>query len=294
MIMIFILFVFANRLEADSIPTLRVVYDQVGRPLVQVDIGETYSNLFLLDTAANRPIIPTKSLVNSGQQVLKKAYLKHASSSGKMKTPVAWVPDLRLSGLSRGAFYSGVNRNNTTPQGLIGMDFLKGYVVRFSPEKSQLVLYPSNKAFSGAEWLSVDGTYTPSRTIMIETSYRGVQLDVLFATGNSRSVLSWEAYNEIKEATDHRLVGDDVCVREVCPQGLFENLKNAKTVTLKDFKIETFELGDIDVVYKHLSTTDYLGYREARLLILGADILRKIDFAIDTRNSDILLNTSAN
>ncbi|MEM9898416.1 MAG: aspartyl protease family protein, partial [Pseudomonadota bacterium] len=260
-----------------------------GRPTIEIFVEGRGPFNFIVDTAATQ----------SGVFDNLREQLSLASSTERLAnvfgiTGTETRPTLTLENVAFGTglldldavLFDDWRGSDTTPQGIIGLDLLRTYIVIFDQEKEQLLLYDHQNApdFDADEWQTTpiieDGfgvTNTPLYTV--RSNIRQDRFRMLLDTGADVSLGNFALLG--------RVVRDDIIVRlGVSPTRISDVFGDSTAIYQLSY--EGLRSGDIvwgDGIMYSLEAQIFkdLGYNRRSFAIGGYDLLGRNTIAFDFR-----------
>lgn len=260
-----------------------------GRPTIEVFVDGQGPFDFIVDTAATQ----------SGVFDNLREQLSLASSTDRLAnvfgiTGTETRPTLTLENVAFGpglldleaVLFDDWRGSDTTPQGIIGLDLLRTYIVVFDQEKEQLLLYDHENApdFDTDDWRwtpiiedGFDVTDTPLYTV--QSNIRRDRFRMLLDTGADVSLGNFALLG--------RVVRDDLIIRlGVSPTRLSDVFGDSTAIY--ELAYEGLRSGDIvwgDGTMYSLNAQIFedLGYNRRPFAIAGYDLLGRNTVAFDFR-----------
>jgi len=262
---------------------LPIKLDEYGRITVPVTLeGREQEQYFLLDTAARRSLLLNRDSDTPGVKLYQKGTIRHYSSQGLLRLPAAtissWLVGDRVVKNSIIGLYSDV----AGAAGMVGNNVFLGRILHWKPTTDHLNVYTNTMPISGAGWHNVGGKPNRYFSMLLTTEYHGMEIAVLVATGASRTLLSSDAARKLFPASQ-AWSENNVDYKSI-ERGLGSERKNFRALTLHDFKIGKWDVGDIEVLSASFDTREITGFMNAPVLILGSDILLQHEVAFDFRD----------
>jgi hypothetical protein len=262
---------------------LPVTLDAHGRMTVPIEIyGRMKTRQFLFDSAAQRTLILNKDSGAMGIKPIKRGTLNHRSSGGLVRLPAARFDAFLLGDRIVEDAIVGFYPDWASSDGLLGNDVFHARILHWQPNKAMLNVYPNAGPISTSEWHNIGGKANRYFGMILTTQYRGIEIDILVATGASHTVIHNDTYHKL--FADHGRAGEEERERREYVQAIDPTKREAPVVTLPGFSIGAWTLGDIQVLEHYLPVQEISGYMNADVMILGADILSKTEVAFDFRD----------
>lgn len=281
----------APRAMASNIP---FTLTEDGYITVPLEIGGVEAPCFILDTATRRFGVTNQMADRHWAERVFEGTLNHVSSGGKLRLPLAKLHRIRFGDHEIETGYAAIFPDRAEAGviscGLVGFDAYHGYVMRLNGPEKRLELTAHSGNFARAGWRLITAEPNSQGALMIDTSYNGEQVTVMLATGLKHSMMDF--------ATARRLMPEHFKTDPNNPRnvlvtsphdtiasniGLIARERTYETLMLTDFHVNGWALGDVEVAVAPLPVRDQTGYMDAPLIMLGADILKHKDFALDTR-----------
>lgn len=289
-ILLFLVAICLNSFSIQAEQTVAFKRDAQGRILVPVTIDENSSDYLQLDTAAGRTAI---SEVKRHPYHVKPydGHIRHMASNGFAKVSVGTMENLAVAGINikrhivavYPADYKSVQENDAPVAGVVGFDVFRGQLLQINGEAGHIA-YAANSGFlDQGEWGVIPGYPNTNASILTKTSYKGVELTVLFATGYSRSALNLAAFAELYPNQKHRVLPRKITYR----RGMENRVRAGGAVTLAGLDIGGWQLDDLEVAVINVPSIRIAGEDNVPLLILGADVLTRSNLVFDYRDFQV-------
>lgn len=261
---------------------LPVELDEYGRMTVPIMLGEgAEERRFLFDTAARRSLLLNQDSNQVGLKRYEKGTIRHFSSAGLVRLPVARFEAWQLGDRVLKNSIVGFYPDSASGEGLLGNGAFWGRIVHWVPGASELRVYPNASKVSNAAWHNLGGKPNRHYGMLLRTEYRGIEIDILVATGASRTLLSSDSAQLLLPDYDWRSAKK----RHVsAARGLGFDSKDYTVLRLPEFSIGKWDLGTLNVGLARFDLQETTGFRNANLLVLGADMLTKHEVAYDFRD----------
>lgn len=257
--------------------------DAHGRPLVAASLGTGAEARLLLDTAARRTGLTNGLAAQAGAVARNRSRIHHFSSQGILSLPLAKLDKMTIFGKQVIRNTIALYPDNAPLQGIVGFDTLRGQVFRIEPENRIVHIAPHAGDIADAGWSMIEGRSNRYMGIVLTAQYQGEEIDVLLATGSSHTVLDRRVAKKLFPKKDFSVFFG---ITEVY-QGLAPKALNLDIITLENFAIGPWHLGDLDVAVARLPVKQTIGVAKANLLMLGADVLMQQPLAFDFRNQSL-------
>ena len=271
--------------SAKATEILPVKLDKHGRMLVPVEIyGRMQVRDFLFDTAARYPLFLNKDSKAMGIRAIEKGTLNHMSSAGLLRVPVAHVEAYLLGDRMIEEAVVGFFPDWAGADGLMGNDAFHGYVVHWQPADGHLRVYPNLAPISNNSWMHLGGRAGKSFNLIVTTEYEGKEIDVVIATGVSRSIIDQTIVNELipdfwKPGTLDEDRDLEPLVRALSPEA-----ENYTPVPMPGFAIGAWRIENFRPLAGYVDRVELTGYMNSRVIVLGADVLSRQELAFDFRD----------
>lgn len=280
----------ATRVTAAEI--LPVKLDQYGRMLVPVEIyGRMQVRHFLFDTSARYPLLLNRDNGAMGIKLIKKGTLNHVSTMGLIRLPVAHIEAYMLGNRMVENAVVGFFPDWAAADGLMGNDAFHGRIVHWVPEDRQLRIYPNLAPISDDRWQHLGGRAGKSFSLIVTTEYRGKELDVVIATGLSRSIIDTSIVGELSLSFGATGALDEDRIRETGMRGLNPDAEEGIPVSVPGFAIGDWWIGDFVPLASYVDRVEMTGFMNSRVILLGADVLSRQEVAFDFRDFHLWVKT---
>jgi len=263
--------------------------DEFGRILVPVELGDDQNHMFMLDTAARRFGVTAVLVGQGGVKLFKGSHIRHVSSSGTLQLPLAKVSRMSFGKNTRTELLAGLFSSSYIAEGLLGFDAYHGYLLHVMPVDRRMVLHANSGEIARAGWRLIEGSPNSSGGLLVNAEIRDTKVRVLLASGLSRSILSISAARVIfPERFKKGVLIQEKGEREInVAMGFTARKYLLKTLVLKGFKIQDWDLGDLVVGVKALPTGNGENTHAIPFMMLGADVLATHEYVLDTRGHQL-------
>lgn len=269
--------------DASTIPFKRDAY---GRMLVPVTVDGITHDCFLFDTAARRFAIAFKEEDLNSIVVEDRSSMNFMSSSGFLRLPLAQVSSLAVGRKELGKTYVARFPKGDTACGVAGFDAYNGFVMQVDPAQSVIRQLPHSGDLAAANWQFIDGSFNRFGGMLLKTTYRGQEITVMLASGLSASLMDYKTAklmfpDKFRKGPGYTL--DGKWEAQFLSRGIVGGPKQFESLTLKDFDIQGWKLGDIKVAVTRLNDERGISSKSDAFIMIGADVLAARPYAIDTR-----------
>lgn len=279
--MLFVAFVASSAVHAAEKHKLKL--DDYGRPLLPVYFSDGSRSLMLLDTSARRTGLKNKLAKKHAAQVHDFSSIRHFSAAGLTERPYATLYDLSLFGRKIEKNTIALYADNAMHDGLVGFDIYSWHILRFHAKDQAIELHANTGDVGRAGWQVIAGRYNRHLGIMLTTTYKGLEFEVLLATGTSRSLIDGNAARKLVKAGLVKKPDGG----ETAAMGIDARPRGLTYTVLSDFRIGPWNLGDLPVLVTNLPSRDATGYENSNFIMIGADVLMKQDIALDFRDFQV-------
>jgi len=255
-------------------------YDAEHRIMLPVLIPDRKPALYLLDTASRFVGMTNSEVARLGLSILAQASIREFASTSQLKLPVTSVHTMTLGTLPLDNQWVAVFPNAGGPSGALGYRVYANRLIHIDPKHRNLGFYSNDGRFSQNGWKLVTGRANRYGAIVLETKIRGVPFDIVIASGNSRSLIDWQA----AEALFPDLYKHPPARTVSVTAGLINEVRHVQAKTLHNVHIGSWTLGDLEVGITRLPVRQVTGYMNANLLMLGADALTREEIVLDFRH----------
>jgi len=263
--------------------TLPVTLDDYGRITMPIVLdGRTSTQHFLFDTAARRSLVLNRDSNAAGIRRYENGTIRHFSAEGLLRLPAATISSWKVGGRTVQNSIIGFYSDNAELAGLVGNNVFLGRILHWRLGSGLLNVYANTAALSDASWHNIGGRPNRHFSMLLTTEYRGVEITVLVATGASRTMLDSDTLYKLFPNSEV-WSPNNVDYKSV-EFGLGSQRKNFRAFKLPDFKIGSWDLGEVEVLSANFDTKEITGFMNAPVMILGADILLKHEVAFDFRD----------
>jgi hypothetical protein len=263
--------------------------DTEGRIVVPLEIGGVENPCFILDTATRRFGLSNQMADRHWAERVFKGSINHISSGGAVRLPLAKLHRIRFGDHEIETGYAAIYPDRTAGGpvkcGMLGFDAYHGYVMRLEGPARRINLSANPGALARAGWRIITAEYNNQGALMIDTEYRGQTLTVMLATGLSHTMIDYAAAKLLfpEDFDGSPTARSKPHGTTLARMGFIAPEREYDTLMLPDLAVNGWPLGDVEAVVAHLPVRDQTGYMNAALLMIGADILARQDFALDTR-----------
>ena len=253
------------------------------RPLVEVSFQNGSTHMLLLDTAARRTALKNQLTTELNADMRSRSTIRHYSAAGVVALPLASLAELRVFGKSVERNVVALYPDYSPADGLIGFDTLRGQVFRFNPAAGKVDAWSHSGHLADDGWTMLQGRTNRVWDIVLESQINGHDFDILVVTGSSHTLIDLDAARKIFPNKNFRLFFGTWNVH----RGLNAKPLNLDTITLKDFSIGPWQLGDLEVGATRLRVDEASGLKGKNVMILGSDVLMRAPIALDFRNQSV-------
>ncbi len=263
--------------------------DRDGHIILPLEVGGVEAPCFILDTATRRFGVTNQMADRLWAERVYRGSITHVSAGGSVRLPLAKLHRIHFGDheieTGYAAIYPDTLPGTDSGCGLLGFDAYHGYVMRLEGPARRVTLTAHSGNLARAGWRLIAAEYNSQGALLIDTEYRGQTITVMLATGLTRTMLDRTAAHllfpeRLKGDTVPTLKAHDVATARI---GLLAPEKAYDTLLLPDLAVAGWQLGEVEALIAPLQVREQTGYRNAALLMLGADILAHKDFALDTR-----------
>lgn len=262
---------------AAAVPSLKV--DEVGRLLIDVDVGGHGTYAFLLDTGADRTVIfrTLTALADLDAIPFKSKRVRTATGTREMQLyALEYIHALgRRLPIGETVVFPDAGRRGTF--GILGVDLMRGRTLQVLGADARLL--DEAPLYDGEGWLTVQGRPVGRGSLAVMVKVGDLEIPAFVDTGAATSVMNRPAMDAIEEAAASALPMTRTTVTAA------GGVMVAHRVTLPSLAIGAWERGGQTVVTAQLPVFTFWGAREVPAMILGADILfSAAGVAIDFQN----------
>lgn len=271
--------------EQRSAQEFRYEYDEYNRILLPIEFADGQVSGYLFDTAARFFGVTNAEQARRRMLVYDSASIHVFTSRGNLRLPVATFTGAQFGQAELGKRYVAVFPDGAQIQGYVGNRFFRNYLVHIQPTSKKIELHPNSSDFSSGRWSIISGRRNKFGAILIDAESSGEPLDVLLATGNSRTLIDWHAARRLFPGLETGLMPKTFEVTT----GIDDQPMQLASVQLPPVDLGGWFLEGVEVGVAHLPVRDATGYMNSNLLVLGADILSQQEMVIDFRYSQLWL-----
>lgn len=257
--------------------------DENGRILVPVTFNGNKSFDYLLATTNRRIGMRADDLDAMGVKPYYRTTIREYSPYGMIRLPAAAMPDMLIGEQLITDRYVVIYPEKAPIRGVIGFDLFGQGLIHIEPDRSVINVYANAVKVAGEEWGLLTGVPNHYGGIVIQTVYRGVELNVVVDSSISKSMMTPQVARKI--IPNYNAVKHVEFAFTAMGMNTFEKALNS--VILKDFKLDGWSLGDVEVVVGQVNAAEATNSDNPNVLILGADFMRKHEFALDYRDFQI-------
>ena len=268
-------------------------YKTVNHGLITIDeIGANGTPLtFVLDTGATKSAIfaSTAAQLNA-RAVLNERTFVHGMTGGgshrivemeTFKLGAREYDNLSFVLLENRDYFTAMNSNEVSYDGLLGMDILSDYVIYISRKTAQLKLIPNDLTLDvPMRWHRVDLIENPKinqhKLHFLETRINGKLIPALLDTGAEYSIMNWHSasYPEMKRRRKRLKEDWDI-------QGAVGEFSPKIRIRVSQIRSGQKRWFNKDFIVMDLDSLDVLGMRDEPYAIAGANLFAGETMVID-------------
>ncbi|MEE8307541.1 MAG: retroviral-like aspartic protease family protein [Gammaproteobacteria bacterium] len=295
--MVFILCGCASTFDQDNalaIAPYHILID--GRIVVEARVNDQGPFRFALDTGSSISVVFDELRNKLELEVVPGQWVTIHGAVASGKFPLLSVSRLQVGreiwADPRIASLPGETAAGATIDGLLGIDFLRGYAIGFSTKERIVRLYPpdlvSNRSYRG--WAivplkPVNVTESGAALYFFEIEIDGQKVPALFDLGAGLNMINWPAarllrFEPVGRREDELLSG----ALESTPVVAKINAKDVKTASIR-WRDEEFLVADLEIF-------TMLPQGDSPLVILGSGLFNQRDFVIDFVRNRLLVKVA--
>ncbi|HXI88115.1 MAG TPA: aspartyl protease family protein [Parvularculaceae bacterium] len=280
----------AKLCAAEPIATLPYRIDYDGAIVVDATINGKGPYDFMIDTGATLTFVFENAAADQNFQPTGGAQIRVLGLVRTGLLPPYRLGDIALGGAILpdhvGVIVPDWSNAMRTPQGVIGLDFLKKYAVYFNHDQSTMSIYPAGGLPAALrEQLKTVDLYgddfkSASQMLYVTDASAGAQnLKLILDLGASTTLVNYAVIEKLYEGTITFSPGGSRIDARI--NDIFGDKKNAKALRLRTIRAGRARWRDRIVLVYDPPIFNALGVRSRPYGLLGADLLIDRDFALD-------------
>lgn len=288
-------------LEGEASLSFPVKYDNAGRLLIDVQTSSGHSLEMMLSSLFREARFPSATLAEMEAE-------RHPKATGVVygmgydryiRTSLYEIPDLTALGQIIDYDFEPEVPSITglSADGIIGLEFLTGFVVRLSRSDDMLHVYKDARAIDALGWEVYQGHPVGYGSLGLDMMIDGVRVPMLLELGLSNTTINWTAAKMIAEQkkgyvlTPEELEKTSGALNVRSGHGMHRThgirLNSPLLVTDTPWDVPVVAVANLPLA------TELALNKEKPSGFMGVDVLQGRDFAIDMRTWRLFLGPKA-